>query len=96
MSSSCLSNVVCRNVGLCFSDALMKALAGGSGGFAYLSRVLGVLLQTLLQDEIAEVSFSSLFGPPRWPSGKASASRAEDPEFESRLRRDFFGVESYK
>ena len=34
--------------------------------------------------------------PPRWPSGKASASRAEDPEFESRLRRDFFGVESYQ
>ena len=29
-------------------------------------------------------------GPPRWPSGKASASRAEDPRFESRLRRDFF------
>ena len=28
---------------------------------------------------------------PRWPSGKASASRAEDPGFESRLRRDFFG-----
>ena len=26
---------------------------------------------------------------------KASVSRAEDPEFESRLRRDFFGVESY-
>ena len=25
---------------------------------------------------------------------KASASRAEDPGFESRLRRDFFGVES--
>ena len=35
-------------------------------------------------------------GPPRWPSGKASASRAEDPRFESRLRRDFFGVESYQ
>ena len=34
--------------------------------------------------------------PPRWPSGKASASRAEDPGFESRLRRDFFGVESYQ
>ena len=31
---------------------------------------------------------------PRWPSGKASASRAEGPGFESRLRRDFFGVES--
>ena len=35
-------------------------------------------------------------GPPRWPSGKASASRAEDPGFESRLHRDFFGVESYQ
>ena len=34
--------------------------------------------------------------PPRWPSGKASASRAKDPGFESRLRRDFFGVESYQ
>ena len=34
--------------------------------------------------------------PPRWPSGKASASRAEDPGFESRLRRDFFVVESYQ
>ena len=29
--------------------------------------------------------------PPRWPSGKASASRAEDPGFESRLRRNFSG-----
>ena len=28
--------------------------------------------------------------PPRWPNGKASASRAEDPGFESRLCRDFF------
>ena len=27
---------------------------------------------------------------------KAYASRAEGPEFESRLRRDFFGVESYQ
>ena len=34
--------------------------------------------------------------PPRWSSGKASASRAEGPGFESRLRRDFFGVESYQ
>lgn len=37
-----------------YADALMKALAGGANGFAYLSRVLGTLLQTLLQDEIAE------------------------------------------
>ena len=34
--------------------------------------------------------------PPRWPSGKASASRAKEPEFESRLRRDFSGVEPYQ
>ena len=27
---------------------------------------------------------------------KASASRAEDPGFESRLRRDFSGMESYQ
>ena len=27
---------------------------------------------------------------------KASASRAEDPGLESRLGRDFFGVESYQ
>ena len=27
---------------------------------------------------------------------KVSASRAEDPGFESRLRRDFSGVESYQ
>ena len=35
-------------------------------------------------------------GPPRWPSGKASTSRAEGPGFESRLSREFFGVESYQ
>ena len=28
--------------------------------------------------------------PPRWPSGKASASRAEDPGFESPLATGFF------
>ncbi|XP_005096072.1 tyrosine-protein kinase BAZ1B [Aplysia californica] len=37
-----------------YTDALMKALVGGSTGFTYLSRVLTVLLQTLLQDQIAE------------------------------------------
>ena len=34
--------------------------------------------------------------PASWPSGKASASRAEDPGFKSRLRQDFLGVESYQ
>lgn len=47
-----------------YTDALMKALAGGSQGFAYLSRVLSVLLQTLLQDEIAE-GYSELKVPLR-------------------------------
>ena len=43
-----------------------------------------------------ELTGSLIARPPRWPSGKASASRAEGPGFESRLRRDFFGVESYQ
>uniref|UniRef100_A0A8K9X8F8 Tyrosine-protein kinase BAZ1B n=1 Tax=Oncorhynchus mykiss TaxID=8022 RepID=A0A8K9X8F8_ONCMY len=34
--------------------ALMEALAGEKAGFLYLNRVLVVLLQTLLQDELAE------------------------------------------
>ena len=34
--------------------------------------------------------------PLRLPSGKVSASRAEDPGFESHLCRDVFGVESYQ
>uniref|UniRef100_A0A8C6U600 Tyrosine-protein kinase BAZ1B n=1 Tax=Neogobius melanostomus TaxID=47308 RepID=A0A8C6U600_9GOBI len=34
--------------------ALMEALAGETSGFLYLNRVLVVLLQTLLQDELAE------------------------------------------
>ena len=41
-------------------------------------------------------SLAGVHGPSRWPSGKASASRAEDPRFESCLSRDFFGVESYQ
>ncbi|KAJ0063433.1 hypothetical protein NL108_002751, partial [Boleophthalmus pectinirostris] len=36
------------------SVALMEALAGDTSGFLYLNRVLVVLLQTLLQDELAE------------------------------------------
>jgi len=37
-------------------DHLMKALVSGQEGFAYLSNVLCVLLQTLLQDKLAEAS----------------------------------------
>ncbi|KAJ8402237.1 hypothetical protein AAFF_G00371020 [Aldrovandia affinis] len=36
------------------APALMEALAAEKGGFLYLNRVLVVLLQTLLQDELAE------------------------------------------
>ncbi|XP_014681000.1 PREDICTED: tyrosine-protein kinase BAZ1B-like isoform X2 [Priapulus caudatus] len=36
------------------SDALMKALVAGPEGFGYLSRILVILLQTLLQDQIAD------------------------------------------
>ncbi|TDH15017.1 hypothetical protein EPR50_G00026860 [Perca flavescens] len=36
------------------AGALMEALAGERSGFLYLNRVLVVLLQTLLQDELAE------------------------------------------
>ena len=49
------------------------------------------------------VDFRSSLGADAFPSDrlvglmvKASASRAKDSGFESRLRRDFFGVESYQ
>ncbi|XP_061178155.1 tyrosine-protein kinase BAZ1B-like isoform X1 [Saccostrea echinata] len=37
-----------------YTDALMKALCSGKEGFLYIGRVLVVLLQTLLQDQISE------------------------------------------
>ena len=43
---------------------------------------------------IVVVAAAVVEGLPHWTSGKASASRAEDPVFESPLRRDFFGVKS--
>ena len=46
---------------------------------------------TLQQKDCTTFDFLTALSPPRWPGGKASASRAEDPEFESRLRRDFLG-----
>ncbi|KAG9348350.1 hypothetical protein JZ751_002085 [Albula glossodonta] len=36
------------------ASSLMEALAGDKAGFLYLNRVLVILLQTLLQDELAE------------------------------------------
>ena len=57
--------------------------------------VKSLLISDLLLHHLLFLRFQ-LYLPPRWPSGKASASRAEDLGFESRLRRDFFGVESYQ
>ena len=57
----------------------------------------GILLCVTVVSDVRVSTFALLAcQPPRWPSGEASASRAEDPGFESRLRRDFFGVESYQ
>lgn len=42
-------------------DALIKSLTDGKDGFLYLSRTVTVLLQTLLQDEIAEVKLISIY-----------------------------------
>ena len=71
--------------------------ARGSGMNAMTGRP-GV--STLWPGEVASLTCSSSlllsFGPLSWPGSKASASRAEDPGFESRLRQDFFGVESYQ
>ena len=57
---------------------------------------ISCLKGSLTDNEIIHGVPVSITRPPRWPSGKASTLRAEDPGFESRLRRDFFGVESYK
>ena len=45
--------------------------------------------------EVAGWTRPGIRSTPRWPSGKASASRAEVPGFDSRLRLDISGVESY-
>ena len=47
---------------------------------------------------IHNTPFKNLFSVllPCWPSVKASALRAEDPGFESRLHQDFSGVKSYQ
>ena len=63
---------------------------------------VAVRIGELLQQWVVCIFFFFLFffsfvrWQPRWPSGKASASRAEDPGFESRLCRDFFRVKSYQ
>ena len=50
----------------------------------------GCMTNNPLQLQICSLCNSHAYIPPRWPSGKASTSRAEDPGSESRMRRDFF------
>ena len=60
-----------------------------------LSQVVGFRSTALFrvgEPEAASVAWDRLVGL----VVKASASRAEDPGFESRLRRDLSGVESYQ
>ena len=64
--------------------------------FRFLDFISSVLPSCLF---IGSFSFCWLFACTYHLVGlvvKASASRAEDPGFESRLRQDFFGVESYQ
>lgn len=42
--------------GVLLTEKLMAALVAGKEGFTYLSNILCILLQTLLQDKLAEVS----------------------------------------
>ena len=44
---------------VCPADEAMKSLSGGEDSFLYLGQMLQVLLQTLLQDGIAQVSTST-------------------------------------
>ena len=64
-----------------------------------------LMLKSLVWLDQGLMPWSTAFKMDRWPLAtdclaglvvKASALRAEDPGFESRLRRDFFGVESYQ
>ena len=50
-------NGVCNVLMTCLpaADLLMQALVSGKTGFAYIARVICILLQTLLQDQLAEV-----------------------------------------
>ena len=61
--------------------------------FFFLLLVLAQYNPSLLIEDMSGIPFANrLVGL----VVKASASRAEDPGFESRLRRDLFGVESYQ
>ena len=62
----------------------------------YVARENRVIVVDTFTSLTLRCRLGGLLVRPRRPSGKASASTAEDPGFESRLRRDFFGVKSYQ
>ena len=88
----------------CSKNKSTAGLLGLSQFQFHQSRVsqerFGVTRVGLHGQRSASVTYSHTIVHPTQPSptlsGKASTSRAEDPGFESRLRRDFFGVESYQ
>ena len=59
----CLCNIEysCFHHVFFFSDDLLNSLVGGQQNFQQIARNLMVLLQTLLQDELAEVCIPSFF-----------------------------------
>ena len=84
---------ICFHLYLClYFSHLMFSLSGTVS----ISVCLSTGVQRQRHAVRRKISLSLSPKLPRWPSRKASASRAEDPRFKSRLRRDFFGVESYQ
>ena len=73
-------------------SVLVNVLATGCVSVMGLLRRAAILTQKLHTIIKCAISPDRLVGL----VVKASASRAEDPGFESHLRRDFFGVESYQ
>ena len=83
----------------CVSHRSVEKMEGEDGrGHQYIE--VGPLFNNLALSQGQPFTSSQLFDPSRnrlvGLVVKASASRAEDPGFESHLGVDFFGVESYQ
>ena len=74
----------------------MSWSAGGAHSLWALLGIETVCLDIFPHAETVSVCPFSLSLSLSPPCGKASASRTEDPRFDSRLRRDFFRVKSYQ
>ena len=78
--------------GYCFKEKLWETAERLDGVPMSLSKHYDAILSRNWLMETARCLSDRLVGL----VVKVSASRAEDPGFESRLRRDFFGVKSYQ